>query len=701
MALWLTLNQEVQTNQLAVALGVRRKRIDDEILGLQKKLENINSNELHGDQIGERWRLALYYPEINADQLNSWLTICKTQLEQKPSRSGLSTRSKEILFIVAIITVIISGVWLFTIFNPEADQNLVAQDQLYLSQDEILQKIAEPLEYTLLPGERLQDVAKRLNLTVDHILNMNHLSSIEELSPGQKILVNLALYEKKASSDDKPQQKTAEIQTQTAEPLFSKENYEFEDKVEKLTPSSNRDDFLARMQISQKLWTSLFVEGQWVDYGPENYLGGYRSQRFQAWIQQPGSSLLKIGSLESENAQEIHLITSGLHITNYPGREKQLAWWDGGGLPINPADPLRAVLSPFEFFQAIDQESLSSKGAGKTAGRSVISLEALSINHTRLYRLEVDAYSGILMKLQVFSMDGKICLAEIVLTQIQLDPNFEENNLFDPLRLENTAFSRDFRYPFPEGSRISNITKPAIISQPRTKEAFAPAPRGFDPSASQIVFQPTDSQQLQQSTTTQIISDGYQLSQIELPPYWQAACRRSKQGNVLAFYERKETRSQHTYGFLWLNLLDADKVYQAMSDFDVFDLAFHPDGRKMAVIARPINSIDTNIYLLDYVTEATNLCYVEQAGRLQWKPDGQYISILGKLPEAPDPAWMTVHVETGLLTYQSPIPPEPQFFDGANLLPYHLFPPAEFPAWQWDTSLTRIQNSLENCASPG
>jgi DNA-directed RNA polymerase specialized sigma24 family protein/LysM repeat protein len=702
LALYLQTQNDFEIDHLAAELKIRCERLNNQIQDAYQAIKQNIPAGSPADAIDEQLAFAWNISEPDSTKLHTCLIACREKLKSKPTGFLITTRLKETLAISAAIVLILVGTWLYSTLNPDPNQNIVAHTQSTLDPKAVIQQITEPLEYTLLPGENLEDIAQRLNVSKEHLLSINQLPDDVQLTAGQTILVNLGINGGQSYSEEENPSGTREMQASSVEAPADQTSRRFDGAVDKLTPSSSIDELIARWQISQNLWTSLFIQGQWVDYGPENYRGPVRSQRFQAWIQQPGFSYQKIGPVDAV-AQEIHLISSGLHLTNQAGKEKQLAWWEGHSLPLIASDPLTTLLSPFEFSQSIDRQSLAITGTKKTANRSTISLEALSMDRSRLYRFEIDAFSGILMALQVHTSDGSLRLAEIIVTQIELDPNFDESNLFDPLRMENAAFSQDYRYPFPEGNQISASMEAILSLEPRPVEDFISAPPGFDPSGSRIIFQYPQlfGSHSGNAPTAQIIADGYLLGQVNLQPFWQITCRRSEPGSILAFIERGSVNNHRFAGFSWLSLFEADKLYQAMTDFEVYDLAFRPDGKKLAVIARPMNSSETGLYIFDHVTGTYQfLMNLEKANRLQWKPDGQYISLLGILPDETEPSWMIVHIDSGLVSYRAAIEAGPWEIDPTNLLPNYFLSPPDYPAWQWGLNLAVTRNNLENCAFP-
>lgn len=703
LVLFLLYFRNFEINEIAAILHVQIGWIDK----LIKKVQNeplLGSNTISSsEEIGKHFDEIWGSHDIEELQLETWLKTCQEKTNQKDSKPYSSFHFLETIAISAAILLILFGSWLYSRWLPDPEQNTVAQAQTTLNSTQAIQQITQPLEYTLLPDEELEQVAQRLNLTVEHILNLNQLPPDAQLTAGQKILVNLGMLNKNNESGLNEAELSENVQTFSDEPNLDQPIIARENQPAELDQNSPIDEIMARWQISQNLWQNLFIEGQWADYGPENHLGIVNIQRFQSWIQQPGSSLHKVGPLNA-SSQAMHLITSGMHITSRPGRELQLAWWETDNLPIISYDPLFTILSPNFFSQSLDIQTISVTGEKNTAGRSTLMIEAYRIDHAQFFRIEIDTQTGVLMRIQVFSVGTGALLAELAVTQIQFDPPFDEEKLFDPLRLQEFHFTNDFRFPFPEGAQISPGSEPVFTIFPRNNETFVSVPDGFDPTSSKIRFQTTQisSENPDSSPNTQIIADGYLLGEIALDPFWQVTCQRSAQGNTLAFFYYTAEVIEPTPGIYWLNLLDANQVYRAMSDYLVFDIAFRPDGMQMAVGARHLNSPDQGLYILDFVTgEFQNLLNLEQASNIIWKPDGQYLAMIGKTPEQDQPSWMIVHIDTGLITSQVPGNMDYVSIISSNLTPNILLPPPDFPAWTWGVDLLNPQNRFNMCSMPG
>lgn len=703
LALYLHFKLDYRINDLSKVLRVRSQWIEKEFEKILREFSHRFPEYQTEEEIRAKLVEAWEKQDVGADRINAWLATCHKAIAHKQYTPDLSARFRESLVISSAILLILLGTWIYRQVLPDPEQSTVAQAQPTLDPTQAMQQIVEPMVYTLLPNESLADVAHRLNLSVNHLASLNQLSVDAQLTPGQKIWVNLGMIEDSSAGAGTSLEMTEEMQALNAEVAPGQPARTNKNEIEQLTKDSSPAEILARWQSSLSVWQSLFVEGQWVDYGPINYLGEARPRRFQAWIQQPSSSLVKIGPLDA-SPDETHLINSGMHIYGRPGQETQIAWWQDTGLPLEAPEPLKTILSPDEFSKALDSQTINITGESQVSGQATVQIEAFSKDHKKLYRFEIDHSSGILMNLQVYEASNPVLLAEISLVEIEYDPEINQEKLFDALRLEDSQFTQDFRIPFPEGQRISSSSQAVINLATRQIQNFAPAPQGFEPVASQILFQyaPLPGSQATLPLTTQVIADGYLLGQVDINPLQQATCRRSASGNTLAFFYTTGLADKIYPGIDWLNLHQVDQNYRVMLDYEIFDLAFRPDDKKLAVIARPLNSSDTGLYLLDHVTgESGLLLKLEHGSQLRWKPDGQYLMLLGKENSQDQTSWIIVHVDSGLVSFKEPVSTQQVSHLSSNFAPDSYLPPPEFPAWQWGVDLAGENKGLQACSLPG
>ena len=635
--------------------------------------------------------------KLSDADLADWMTHAQDYALNRLKTPVVSIKIKETAIISTAILIVLIATWLINLWLPDSETTTVAHAQATMAPESALRMMGQPFYYTVLPGEKLEEIAQRMNLTTEHLQILNRLPVGARLFAGQKILVTVGQTAKSGNPPSETFQKTTPMQTKSSAQ---------QPELNSLPPLDKQSSILQiieRSQISQRLWTRLFFEAQSVDYGPQSYLGPARLQRFQTWVEQPNSSLLRTGLLDGV-PQETHLITAGKYFrTNHDGG-KNVSWWDFESQPLLPVNSLQTLISPNSILETLDPDRLHVAGVDKIAGRAVILVEGNSSTQPSFYRLYLDAQTGIILRQQEYFAPNSTLLSDIMITQIELEPAFDNQNLFDVMRIQPSFFTEDFINPFPEPNQASLSANLAIDLKTRPQEPAEPTPEGFDPSNSPLKFQypQTLGANSVYSTTAQILAEGYLLGEVKLGAFWQIACQRTNDGKFLAYYLNLPSEDPMASGLHWLNLVDANVVYQAMPEFQIVNSAFSVDGKKLAVFARHSLTGDSGLYLLDYATGSYQLIIaLDDAQHITWKPDGEYISLLGKEEQQTEQQWLLIHVPTGFVTSRT-VPQAPNETEiGAGPQANDLLPPPAYPAWQWGVDFMNARKGLDACAEPG
>lgn len=548
---------------------------------------------------------------------------------------------------------------------------------------------AEPFVYTVQAGDELADIAARLELSLDDLTGLNSLQSTSKISSGQQLLVIPGRNRPDIGSRADPQP------TQEATSLFS-----IIKPGSPLHKQSTVQEVLDAWKNSETAWQQLFLEAQWIDYGPASYLGPLRMERFQAWIERPGSSLVRSGALDSLPDQT-HLVVDGEVYQRSGGEKTSISWWDINTDSLIPDARLEPVIHAMKVLDEIALESLVITGEEVIADRSTIILQGNHRHASSIFRLWIDKKTGLLLRKQEISTQGQLILSDLIVTQILIEPGFSPSATFDLARIDPPLFAANYHQPFtPQQDALNRVT-PAVELAVRATHSFPPAPQDFTPAASRLTFvfpeKVEDSQN--QQRYAHILADGYDLGETKLGPYWQIQCRRSPDGTFLAFWQNPEKPATGEYGIHWLSLTQPEQVFHSMADFQVMDFAFSADGRTLAVFARQVLSSTSSLFLLDFATGAQQrIADLTTAQYLAWKPDGSSISLLGSEPGKNTKQWMILHKETGLFTFRSLSRPGSGADVGTALQVSHLGPPVDYPAWSWGVELTPQTPGLDGCA---
>jgi len=241
---------------------------------------------------------------------------------------------------------------------------------------------------------------------------------------------------------------------------------------------------------------------------------------------------------------------------------------------------------------------------------------------------------------------GEVPVRELRLLDVVFDETFPAW-IFDRNRLP-VLFAEDYRgLPSTQQSAPAPAPTQGLGHTPLD---LPPAPTGFDPSQSRLVFRwsrpevynafdanwgAERSPSVDESLWTvpvEIFSEEYALGSMEISP-WNAACRRSPDGSRLAMVRFDVALSRESHYFHWVRLSDPDEVHRLQEFFlPGGHLAWSPDGRHLALTGCTIDQ-RCGVYLLDVVTgQFQRAISAGDAGYLAWSPDGNFLAAMGHLP---------------------------------------------------------------------
>jgi Tol biopolymer transport system component len=94
------------------------------------------------------------------------------------------------------------------------------------------------------------------------------------------------------------------------------------------------------------------------------------------------------------------------------------------------------------------------------------------------------------------------------------------------------------------------------------------------------------------------------------------------------------------------------------------------------------------VYLVDIATgESRLLLAAEDARSLLWSPDGEFLALVGRLPNQEQPASLVLHVRTRQIAYQG----EPGMIGET---------PADSPIAAWGVPFPVEMGGMDACAAP-
>jgi len=465
-----------------------------------------------------------------------------------------------------------------------------------------------------------------------------------------------------------------------------------------LTVRTDPQEILDRMLRSDQYWRTAWVDALVVDYGPDGYHGPPFTLRTQAWAESGGMRRYK------------ERTGLALYGTIYERMQFGGRFYDsrtGSGIRTlsdsqegSASTGIESLLYPGQPPWFEDWETFRITGTGERAGREILWVRLDNPSGSQVYRLGVDAQTGLVLELQAFGGEGgSVLLRQVEIKQIRLDITLPDE-AFDPRLDWPLGFSSDER-GFPEdgdNSPVINVWEMESLPSMRSVLPKRAPPPEFDPAQSKLTVQYPSSYSTingMGATEVEIFTGEYYLR--SLPFFanpFSMICSRSSDGNWVAFAGQPSRWFQSgDFPFFpnqvrWFNLKQSDGLYTLRRKIDVFDLAFSPDSRFLAFFGADFSSGSTAsaIYQLDLQSgEYAPLRYLPFAQHLAWSPDGRYLAFVGK-GESDDVSYLQIiEVETHFLVFS-------RHYDPA------LDPlPADAPLREWKIPYPPVHSGLAEC----
>lgn len=428
-------------------------------------------------------------------------------------------------------------------------------------------------------------------------------------------------------------------------------------------------DVLARMQESRRLWRTLWLDGQIIEYGPPGYAGFPFARREQVWVSQPGSSLVLSGWAGGEVDRVRYSVNGRVSENNVRD----------GSVTVSETTPGRIDLeSAFESF--IFPELFELTGGeyrllerDQISGRTSLILEGTLDGNLRHERVWVDASSGVVLRRQLFANDGVSLLSEIMVRKIVYDAAFPVE-IFDSenpiLQFSTNYYGQPFMisddYSFPRRTPAPG----------HRRQARATPPDEFNPSDSLLQFQwirppasgiipfgflerdhryQSDVLEYGNDIPVNVYAGGYYLGQVELNP-WEAKCDRSADGSTVAVISLIGNPQVARYDLHWFRLDNVEGGSNLTLDITSggFPLALDREGQRLAFYG--CNGHTKNkvcgVYLADLESGSDDFFLpASQVLRLEWSADNNHLTLLEGLPNSRSQNAFVFDVHTGQMVY--------------------------------------------------
>lgn len=483
--------------------------------------------------------------------------------------------------------------------------------------------------------------------------------------------------------------------------------------IQPLSLRSSSEAIRARLELSAALWREAFLEAQIIVYGPSGYIGPARLYRLQAWIRQPGQSLELFGLLDGHPAT-IQRINAGSRYRLSPlADQAELQPWSNRTEALLSTHAVQQMVFPRVSPWVDELGYFLVREQAEIAGRQAIVTDWLDAENNRLWRLWLDAMTGMPLRTQEFSpYDTQTMRAETILTTLVFEPGQDFSEVFQPGPLVGLDFAMtqstsaaSLGEPPPESTRPAGETPPeasrAGFPQPAVAIPVRPAlpgdqtPAGLDPAQRWLTFQfsfrpdqPVYQQEFS-NAPVELFADGYFLGELNFGFPWSVACQRSADGRLVAFSLISDGASPAEAGLRWFNLSDPQRVYLSLPGVRVTEFAFAPGGRQLAAFGHGSAGLVTGLYLVDIPSgEAKLLLELPLAEGLAWSPEGEQLGLVGLLPTQFQPTVLALHVRTGQVIFQAESwePGQPV--------------PVDWPMAGWGRPFPQSTGGMEACIVP-
>jgi DNA-directed RNA polymerase specialized sigma24 family protein len=480
----------------------------------------------------------------------------------------------------------------------------------------------------------------------------------------------------------------------TLQAMPSPTPFEAPPKAKPLSTRSSSEEILGRMRESPTLWTTLWIDVQAIDYGPQSYIGPSRGYRAQAWISQPSRSL-EIWGLAGERPSSLYLVRDDAAFLLAPAAETlQRLPWDSQSGALLKSKILEEMVFPASSVWASGPGVFIASGRERMAGRQAIVVDWLNAQGGRQRRLWIDAATGLILRLQEYGgADYKLLLSDSLVTDIAYDEEFPYPALYDPERMWGFDFSASHLAP----SIASNQprSESGLASADRAQQPLETPPQGLNPARSYLTFQYQEDGTLSQAqdnssvAPADLMADGYFLGEVPSGLPWMMQCARSPDGERLAFNTGTDGTNTADLSLRWLNLSDLAQIYQVLPGISATNFSFAPDSRHLAVFGFGEGKLSSGIYLVDLGTgEHELLLNLSEATSLVWSPDGEYLALAGKGNAQAEETVYVIQMLTRQVIHQFGL----RFLDAQSA--------PDWPMASWGVQFPVEMDGMDACAVP-
>jgi hypothetical protein len=626
-------------------------------------------------------------PDFSESELKNLYSSVVQGLERSKKREKLLRRSREVLF----ASFLLIGVAVTAIFLQSRNLEQQYMQEKIVIQQTVVLTATPPPAHTRTPTPQnaitlrvkspttLNELSERYGIPLPILTSLNGVEADQKIEPGTVVIMGIGV---------------VPLGLYTPTPVTPVP------KLPLLTHDTPVDEIFNRVRQSRRMWHTLWVDAQIIDYGREGlitYAGPPVVSREQVWISQPYLTAAIAGKYGEKPTEFMVSTENRTYLTNVQTGDTQD--FSGRTLQLRSLEMIFPIEYPSGFTGEIKTGDVIVIEQDEIANRAAIVLDIYSSETYidgppgtwRPYRLWIDAGTGVILRRQTYSRyDGKL-LSDISFTKIVYDQDFPAH-IFQPYLFEANEFVLDYLGE-PEGP-APNLAPPQIdFSQVRNPRARVTPPPGFDFAHSRLEYELIKAGDLYRGPyTLALFGDGYFLGEVDTGYTDSLRCSRLADGERLVyFYPTSEWRSN----FRWLNLHQMSQVFESPDvNLNIWEGTASPVEPLFVYFGCGPSICRVTLFNLD-TGEFRWQIGVRNAYALAWKPDGRQIAFIGQLSDAPEDYnsnLFVVNAVSGEILYEAPIRYEPQ--QGEIL-------PPDAPVLEWGINFPPTDYS-ENvgCANP-
>ncbi len=488
-----------------------------------------------------------------------------------------------------------------------------------------------------------------------------------------------------------------------------------------LKPNSDANEIRFRMAESRSYWSSLWLEGRIIFYGPPGYIGPPQVFRNQVWVQQTGSNSsgdekVILAGQEGSDPQYVSFINQeGTYQIELP---RGLSYFTHNPSSVPNSDNTlygaQESLDKYDFSQVMNGEAISKLFSStellfpgsdmhiihteNILNRRALAVEVLQKSGERDL-LWVDGLSGIVLRWQRFiRKDTDLITEEYLVTSLVVNADFPEAPANAPyLWLESFRWDNTWK---PKAAGDDAALANDIFALGREPLFQVSPPSDFDPAKTDLAFQWPMTATFTGTTTISgsIFANGLYLGEADIGNPWRMVCERSPDGSKLALYS--ESGDQVNYSLerqlFWLDLRNLDRSHQPLPEGSTVGnmFAFSPDSRSLAFWGCGGNDQNCGIYLTDLRTQKNRKLETNASAPfyLIWSPDSTLVAAIRpdqRYSQSSKENLLVLRAGTGGVVYNGV----------ASIIDDTLVLPGEKGVY-WGIPYPPAKTGLEGCVSP-